>query len=121
MDTSEQSGDVPNTGGGRPYVVFKDRRYLGGQTRKITKTLPRAVLDQMVTDALASCPPSAGSSVRSLSFKYDLRKDRWVKTTFMMQIGQAASMGVVFAVSLVGLTGAVILSVKLIQALAQTL
>jgi hypothetical protein len=81
MDADEQMSDVPNPEGGRPYVVFKDRRYLGGQTRKITKTLPRTVLDQMVVDALASCPPSAGGSVRSLSFKYDLRKDRWVATT----------------------------------------
>lgn len=85
MDASEQRGDVPNPEGGRPYVVFKDRGYFLGRIRKITKTLPRMVLDQMVVDALASCPPSSGSSIRSLSFKYDIQNDRWVATMLMKE------------------------------------
>ena len=103
MGICEQTGDTPNQGGGKPYVVFKGRYgYLWG-TPKITKTLPRAVLSKTVTDALASCPPSAGSSIRSLSFKYDFRRDQWVATTFMRQMGQNIVLGVLGAIGILSL------------------
>lgn len=88
MDTEGVDTGAPHKESGRPYVSFKGRYgYFWGKP-KITKTLPRAILTQVVTDALAAYPPSAGSSIRSLSFQYDLRKDRWVATTLTRETGK---------------------------------